>query len=165
MSFIYFGNTMSLVDAATPSSGAWTVAYDIDGVLKQKDEFGVITPIGGGPTGGMGSTPSLSQVLQVGNTAGPYSIGMNDGSSIYSNSGSLSFENIYARLENANTNGISALTLRQNNISRFLSEDLITGSYSNIDIHPHVQKLNKVFESLKNVWISSFIAYRKKRVF
>jgi hypothetical protein len=34
MSFIYFGNTMSLVDAATPSAGAWTVAYDIDGVKR-----------------------------------------------------------------------------------------------------------------------------------
>jgi hypothetical protein len=62
MSFIYFGNTMSLVDAATPSAGAWTVAYDSDGVLKQKDEFGVITQIGAGSSG---ATPSLSEVYHL----------------------------------------------------------------------------------------------------
>jgi len=82
MSFLYFGATLSLVDAATPSSGAWVVAYDLDGVLKQKDEFGVITSIGGGPTGGIGSTPSLSQVLEIGNDTGTYSIVMHDGSNI-----------------------------------------------------------------------------------
>ena len=118
MSFIYFGNTMSLVDAATPSTGAWTVAYDIDGVLKQKDEFGVITPIGGGPTGGMGSTPSLSQVLEIGNNAGPYSIEMTDGSSIYSNSGSLLLDSGNTTLESTSITGVSNLLLRPNNSSR-----------------------------------------------
>ena len=136
MSFISFGNTMSLIDAATPSAGAWTVAYDIDGVLKQKDEFGVITPIGGGPTGGMGSTPSLSQVLEVGNNAGPYSIGMNDGSSIYSNSGSLLLDSGNTTLESTSITGNSSLVLRPNDSSYILSTDLVTGSYSSIQIYP-----------------------------
>jgi hypothetical protein len=136
MSFIYFGNTMSLVDAATPSTGAWVVAYDLDGVLKQKDEFGVITPIGGGPTGGMGSTPSLSQVLQVGNNAGPYSIEMSDGSSIYTNSGALVINSGSTLLENTSITGNSNLLLRPNNFSRFYSEDSITGSYSYVELYP-----------------------------
>ncbi len=141
MSFLYFGATLSLIDAATPSTGAWVVAYDSDGVLKQKDEFGVITSIGGGPTGGMGSTPSLSQVLEIGNNAGTYSIEMTDGSSIYSNSGYLLLDSEYTILESTSgipltLTGVSNLILRPNSTSRLNSEDLVTGSYSVIEINP-----------------------------
>ena len=125
MSFLYFGGTMSLVDAATPSTGAWTVAYDSDGVLKQKDEFGVITVIG---SGGIGSTPSLSDVLSYGNNAGGYSIEMTDGSSIYSESGALSLDSGNTTLENTSLTGNSSLTLRPNNLSSFLLP--IIGAYS-----------------------------------
>lgn len=65
MSKIIFGNSINLLTVGTPSSGGYIVAYDLDGIIKQKDEFGVITPIGGGPTAG---TASLSQTLLVGNT-------------------------------------------------------------------------------------------------
>ena len=86
MSSIQFGSTMSLLDAATPSG--WLVAYDVDGVLKQKDEFGVITAIGGGPTAGMGMTPSFSEVLQIGNSTDTYSISLGTSASIISSNGS-----------------------------------------------------------------------------
>lgn len=135
MSFIYFGGTMSLVDAETPSTGAYVVAYDSDGVLKQKDEFGVITSIGGGPTGGIGSTPSLSDVLSSGNNAGGNSIEMTDGSSIYSESGSLLLDSGYTVLESSSLNGNSNLSLRPNSTSRFSTESLVTGSYSRIDLY------------------------------
>jgi hypothetical protein len=69
MASIIFGTTLDMLTVATPSSGAYTVAYDLDGILKQKDEFGIITPIGGGPTGGIGSTPSLSDVMSISNIA------------------------------------------------------------------------------------------------
>ena len=67
MSFLYFGATLSLIDAATPSTGSWVVAYDSDGVLKQKDEFGVITKIGGGSS-------NLAATLAQGNHTGTYSV-------------------------------------------------------------------------------------------
>jgi hypothetical protein len=66
MASVLFGNTIDMITVATPSSG-YVVAYDLDGILKQKDEFGVITEIGGGPTAGLGITPSLSEVLTIDN--------------------------------------------------------------------------------------------------
>ena len=51
MSYIIFNNLVDLTGAATPSSG-YTVAYDLDGVIKQKDTLGNVTPIGGGGGGG-----------------------------------------------------------------------------------------------------------------
>jgi hypothetical protein len=51
MSSILFGYTMSLTTAATPSTG-YLVAYDVDNILKQKDQFGVITQIGSTALGG-----------------------------------------------------------------------------------------------------------------
>jgi hypothetical protein len=53
MASIFFGNKVDMIIAATPSSGSYLVAYDLDGILKQKDEFGVITIIGG--TGSQGA--------------------------------------------------------------------------------------------------------------
>jgi hypothetical protein len=44
MASVLFGNTIDMLIVATPSSG-YVVAYDLDGILKQKDEFGVITEI------------------------------------------------------------------------------------------------------------------------
>jgi hypothetical protein len=46
MSSILFGNTINMLTVAT--SSGYVIAYDLDGILKQKDEFGVITEIGGG---------------------------------------------------------------------------------------------------------------------
>jgi len=67
MASVIFGSTLDMLTAATPSSGGKVVAYDLDGILKQKDEFGIITEIGGGPE--LGLTPSLSEVMGISNIA------------------------------------------------------------------------------------------------
>ncbi len=47
MSQIIFNNYIDMSGiAATPSSIGYTIGYDLDGVLKQKDQNGVVTPIG-----------------------------------------------------------------------------------------------------------------------
>lgn len=84
MSKILFNTFVDLATAATPSGG-YLVAYDLDGILKQKDEYGVITVIGG--TGVSASIPSLSQVLSVGNSSDSYDIIIGSGSSIRSGNG------------------------------------------------------------------------------
>lgn len=80
MSSVKFGGSFSFITSATPSTG-WVVGYDTDGILKQKDSNGLITPIGGGPTAGNSATYSLSQVLAAGNNSNAYSIIM--GTSTY----------------------------------------------------------------------------------
>jgi len=73
MSSVIFGGTVSMLTTATPSIG-WVVGYDIDGILKQKNQFGVITEVGGGPTSGLATSPSLQTVLLSGNNSGGSSI-------------------------------------------------------------------------------------------
>ena len=85
MGSILFGNNIDMLTVATPSSG-FLVAYDLDGILKQKDELGVITEIGGGLTAGSG-VPSLSSVLSVGNLSGTGSIIMGTSTVISSSNG------------------------------------------------------------------------------
>ena len=53
MSTIIFGGTQSFLTVATPSTG-WVIGYDTDGVLKQKDQWGIIKNIEG-PTGATGN--------------------------------------------------------------------------------------------------------------
>lgn len=58
MSSIVFGGTVSMLTVATPSSG-WLIGYDTDGILKQKDQFGIIKAIKeviAGPIGPTGAT-------------------------------------------------------------------------------------------------------------
>lgn len=82
MSQIIFNSYIDLENSgATPSGFGYTVAYDIDGILKQKDQDGVITPVG------QVSTQTLLQTLQLGNDSGIYSIKMGTSSSILSNNG------------------------------------------------------------------------------
>lgn len=75
-----------MITAATPSQG-WVVGYDTDGILKQKDQFGVITEIGGGPTAGLSNNPDLQSVLSIGNDSGLNSIIMGTSTYIKSNNG------------------------------------------------------------------------------
>jgi YVTN family beta-propeller protein len=86
MSSVKFGGSFSFITSATPSIG-WVVGYDTDGILKQKDSNGIITPIGGGPTAGNSATYSLSQVLSAGNNSNDYSIIMGTSTYIKSNRG------------------------------------------------------------------------------
>lgn len=80
MSIIKFTTLVDLPASATPSSG-FTLAYDLDGVLKQKDQLGVITPIGS-----LG-TQTLEQVLNYGNQTGTFSIIVGTSSSLGSANG------------------------------------------------------------------------------
>lgn len=93
MSKIIFNTLVDMATAATPSGGGYLVAYDLDGMLKQKDQYGVVSSIGAtgaigpiGPTGigvtGSSGTQSLSQTLAIGNTTDGYSI--RSGSTTYS---------------------------------------------------------------------------------
>lgn len=86
MSSIIFGYTMSLTTAATPSTG-FLVAYDEDGILKQKDSFGVITAIAGSSSGVSG-TYSFAQVLSISNDSESNSILMGTATSIQMGSAS-----------------------------------------------------------------------------
>jgi hypothetical protein len=86
MALVLFDNTVNMITAATPSSsGGFLVGYDTDGVLKQKDHLGVITPIGSG--GGIGS---LAQTLTIGNSTGVNSIYLDINTRVRSNAGAAS---------------------------------------------------------------------------
>ena len=86
MALVLFDSRVNMITAATPSIGGFVVAYDtLDGILKQKDDQGVITPIGSG--GGMGS---LAQTLSIGSTTGTNSIYLDVNTGIRSSGGSAS---------------------------------------------------------------------------
>ncbi len=54
MSKIEFRTFIDMLTVATPSSG-YAIGYDLDGTLKQKDQFGVISPIGATGSPGISS--------------------------------------------------------------------------------------------------------------
>jgi hypothetical protein len=72
----------NLLTAATPSIGRYLLGYDLDGVLKQKNDQGFIEPVAG-------STPvgSLSQTLEIDSSTGIYSINLGDSCKIRSELG------------------------------------------------------------------------------
>jgi YVTN family beta-propeller protein len=80
MSSILFGATISMIDAATPSG--WLLAYDVDGVLRQKDSAGVISNVGFG-----GSTQSLYETLLIGNNTQTQNIIMGTSTYLLSSNG------------------------------------------------------------------------------
>lgn len=84
MSVVIFNNLVDMVTAATPSIGGFTVAYDLDGIIKQKDSNGIITPISSN------SNQNLLEVLNTGNDSGAYSIMMGTATSIFSSNSSSS---------------------------------------------------------------------------
>ena len=63
MAAFIFGEKIDFLTIPNPESGGFVIGYDLDGILKEKDEFGVITVIGGG-------AGSLSQTLVNGNNTG-----------------------------------------------------------------------------------------------
>ena len=72
MALVVFESRVNMLTVATPSIGGFILAYDsVDGVLKQKNDQGVISAIAG-------STPvgSLSQTLAIGNSTGTFSINL-----------------------------------------------------------------------------------------
>lgn len=75
MSKIIFNTFVDLSTVDNPSNG-YLVAYDMDGILKQKDKNGIISSIG--------LSPSLSQVLAINNSTVTYDIIMGTGTYIKS---------------------------------------------------------------------------------
>ena len=93
MSQIVFNTLVNLQTVTSPSTG-YIVAYDLDGILKQKNSLGVITPIG------IGASQSLYQSLIYGNDSGTYSINLGTSSYISSSTGNgrlyLGYGNTYS---------------------------------------------------------------------
>jgi hypothetical protein len=85
MSVVIFNNLIDMATtAATPSADGYTIGYDNDGIIKQKDALGVVTPLFNS------ADQNLAQVLYTGNDSGAYSIMMGTATSIFSsNSTSL----------------------------------------------------------------------------
>ena len=97
MSQLIFNTFVDLQNiVGTPSTG-YTIAYDLDGVLKQKSSTGVITLIGG-----VGGSQSLKQTLIYGNDTGTYSLSLGTSSYIKSSIGNgrlyLGYGNTYSTL-------------------------------------------------------------------
>ena len=118
MALVLFESRVNMITAATPSIGGFLVAYDtLDGVLKQKDHLGVITPIGSG--GGIGS---LAQTLSIGSTTGTNSIYLDINTQVRSNGGSASLRldngssGNYVELSSSNSITGSTLAMTDNNI-------------------------------------------------
>jgi hypothetical protein len=121
MSQLIFNSFVDLQNiVGTPSTG-YTVAYDLDGVIKQKSYLGVITPIGGG-----GGSQSLRQTLIYGNDTGTYSIILGTSSFLRSGVGNgrlyLGYGNTY---------------------STFLMNGNLTTSTSSVNLTPDLILLSK----------------------
>jgi hypothetical protein len=72
MALVVFESRVNMLTVATPSVGGYVIAYDsADGVLKQKNDQGVISPIAGSSSPG-----SLAQTLAIGNSSGTHSINL-----------------------------------------------------------------------------------------
>lgn len=95
-----------MLTVATPSTG-WLLGYDTDGFLKQKDSTGIITQIGVGGTVSFSSgTPSLVEVLKIGNTTGTYSIVMGTQTIISTSNG-----NSYLSLDDSGSQNEALLSI------------------------------------------------------
>ena len=97
MSKITFNTFIDMSSAATPSSG-FLVAYDLDGILKQKDQYGVVSLVG---ASGSSGTQSFSNVLSINNETGPYDVTVTAGQIIKSSTGSS-----YLSLDDGGSNAI-----------------------------------------------------------
>jgi hypothetical protein len=130
MSQVIFNNRINMVTAATPSSDGYTVGYDLDGVIKQKNYLGVVTPLF------TSSSQNLKQTLNLGNDSGIFSIMMGTGTSIYSsnskskiildhnNNGSVF---VYST---ASSTGTSSLYISNDEIRLFNSQQNKYGQFS-----------------------------------
>jgi hypothetical protein len=83
MALVVFESRVNMLTVATPSVGGYVIAYDsADGILKQKNDQGVITPIAGSSSPG-----TLMQTLAKGNNTGTYSINLGANTKIGSGMG------------------------------------------------------------------------------
>ena len=121
MSQVIFNSYIDMQqNAATPSSIGYTIGYDIDGILKQKDQNGVVTPVGAV------STQRLDQTLSYGNNSGTYSLIMGTSTVVRSSNGTgrIAFDygstsSVYISATSATTtsslqNSLSSVTFTYN---------------------------------------------------
>lgn len=95
MSQVIFNSYIDMATvAATPSGIGYTIGYDVDGILKQKDENGVITPVA--------ASQDLETTLSNGNYSGTYSIKMGAASRISSINGSGNIQLDYGSTSSVN---------------------------------------------------------------
>ena len=129
MAQVIFNNRIDMVTtAATPSADGYTIGYDTDGIIKQKDSLGVITPLFSS------TSQNLTQTLNIGNDSGIYSIMMGTGTSIYSSNstGRIKLDHsgsvfIYAT---SSSTGTSSIHLSNTSIGIFSSVQNDYGSLS-----------------------------------
>ena len=124
MGQVIFNSRINMVTtAATPSSGGYTVGYDIDGIIKQKNSLGVVTPLFST------SSQNLRQTLSIGNDSGVFSIMMGTNTSIYSansnNRISLGYNNSVFIYSTATSSGTSSIQISNDII------DILNSTQSN----------------------------------
>jgi hypothetical protein len=125
MSQIIFNNYIDMSGiAATPSSIGYTIGYDLDGVLKQKDQNGVVTPIG------KSSTQRLDETLKYGNQTATHSIIMGTATSIGTNNKQASTR-IYMDYGSGNILRLSATASNTSTIQEISPEKIfLSATYS-----------------------------------
>ena len=138
MSQVIFNNRINMVTAATPSSDGYTIGYDLDGVIKQKNYLGVVTPLFSS------SAQNLKQTLNLGNDSGIYSIMMGTSTSIYSSNSKAAIKLDYSGsvfiYSTASSTGTSSVCISNNDINLFNSQQnkygslLISGSTYSVEI-------------------------------
>jgi hypothetical protein len=127
MAQVIFNNRIDMVTtAATPSADGYTIGYDTDGVIKQKDYLGVVTPLFSS------SSQNLIQTLNLGNDSGIYSIMMGTGTSIYSSNSNgkikLDYNNSVFIYTTASSTGTASIQIENSNINIFNSQQNKYGS-------------------------------------
>ena len=127
MAQVIFNNRIDmLTTAATPSADGYTIGYDTDGVIKQKDYLGVVTPLFSS------SSQNLMQTLNLGNDSGIYSIMMGTGTSIYSSNSKSGIKLDYNKsvfiYSTASSTGTASIQIEDNNINVFNSQQNKYGS-------------------------------------
>ena len=127
MAQVIFNNRINMVTtAATPSVDGYTIGYDTDGVIKQKDSAGVVTPLFSS------SSQNLIQTLNLGNDSGIYSIMMGTATSIYSSNstGRIRLDYNGSILINATSStGTSSIALSNSGINIYNSTQSNYGSF------------------------------------
>ena len=127
MAQVIFNNRIDmLTTAATPSADGYTIGYDTDGVIKQKDYLGVVTPLFSS------SSQNLMQTLNLGNDSGIYSIMMGTGTYIYSSNSKSGIKLDYNKsvfiYSTASSTGTASIQIEDNNINVFNSQQNKYGS-------------------------------------
>ena len=128
MAQVIFNNRINMVTtAATPSVDGYTIGYDIDGVIKQKDSAGVVTPLF------TSSSQTLRQTLNLGNDSGIYSIMMGTATSIYSSNSTgiikLDYNGSVFISSTSSSTGTSSITLSSSSINIYNSTQSNYGSF------------------------------------